>query len=95
MTSVTVDKIKVLVSLSGKRLLDFEEEIFADDDLTSEYLYSLLRLTYDHDPGYNDAFVAYWYAKDIIGSRWIEAEHIIQQNSYWWERYVRFVRDVT
>jgi hypothetical protein len=30
---------------------------------------------------------AYYYAKDVVKGRWLEAEPYIMKDSYWWDRY--------
>lgn len=30
---------------------------------------------------------AYWYASNIIKGRWAEAEPVIMQDEFWWDRY--------
>ena len=81
-------ELKTILALAGsKRLLHLEEEIFANNELTSLYLNNLCNGDIKPVPGRDNAYLAYFYAITTIKCRWLEAEHIIAadpESAYWY-----------
>lgn len=83
--SMSKDELLTLIALAnGCRLVELEEEIFADKMLTTAYLKSV---TYANEPGiWNETgytldesrcLAIYWYARNVIKGRWMIAEPLI------------------
>ena len=89
-----IDEFKTVITLTGnKRLPHLEEEIFADEELTTLYLTNLCK-ELKYYSGYNvltdNPYNAYIYARDVLQCRWLIAEPIIRMNRHCWARYSSF-----
>lgn len=80
--------IEIIITLnSGKRVPHLEKEIFADDKLTQLYLCGLYDVHFFDNKGFNDQYMAYRYAVEIMQTQWTEAEKLIQLHDHWWHLY--------
>lgn len=97
---VNFDELKVLLTLNdGKRLDYLEHSIFTDTrcEVIWYYLSELMRSQtnihnirawhYPIEHHHDAERVVYFYSTEIIGSRWTEAEFILDPSLYWTKRY--------
>ena len=91
----STDELKTVIALAGnRRLLHLEDEIFANESLTTLYLhtlcgFSITTYTGNHD---NAALVLY-YAMHFMHERWPQAEHILNDPRYYkyYKMYMAFL----
>jgi hypothetical protein len=83
---MTIDELKIMVTLAGGRLLHYEREIFVDKELYVCYLQELDKIVNFLNEDFTDNQVfwfLYHYSLNIIDSRWMEAEAVIATNPYY------------
>jgi hypothetical protein len=90
---MTLDELKTILALNGnKRLPHLESEIFTSSELYTCYLESLCSKYWWFESYIPDAagqlpWLAVRYAREVIHSRWPEAEKVIATDPEWAYRY--------
>jgi hypothetical protein len=93
---MTVDELKIMVTLAGGRLPHYEKTIFKDYSLAEYYINYLTRLPsfvalHPHITDINLQIRTSRYAFHVIKGRWPEAEAFISTNMFCIYYYAKFV----
>ena len=86
--TTAIDELKTVIILAGiKRLTHLEEEIFANEELTTLYLHSLCKeeTWYDinHVHAMSNSFLVAHYSVYVIEDFWPSAEVILNKYPNW------------